>query len=88
MKHKIVGSQALTMFGALSLLYGISTTALAAGPQVVSGPGVDANCFKPWSDTTKYFKWPKKDGPYRIALVMSSDRSATLTPGAEAIDWT
>lgn len=69
MKYTVLGGQALTMFGALSLLCGFSTTALVAGPEVVSGPGVDADCFKPWSDTTKFLKWPKKDGPYRIALV-------------------
>src|SRR5260370_38819120 len=69
MKCTVLGGHALTMLGALSLLCGISATALAAGPQVVPGPGVDADCFKPWSDTTKYFKWPKKEGPYRIALV-------------------
>jgi ribose transport system substrate-binding protein len=62
-------SRLLTMAGAVSLLCGISMTAIAAGPQVVSGPGADADCFKPWSADTKYFKWPKKDGPYRIALV-------------------
>jgi ribose transport system substrate-binding protein len=54
---------------AFSMLFGISTTASAAGPQIVPGPGADSDCFKPWSETTKYFKWPKKDGPYRIALV-------------------
>ena len=40
-----------------------------AGPEVVSGPGSDPECFKPQSDDTKYFQWPAKDGPYRIALV-------------------
>jgi hypothetical protein len=42
MKYTNLHDQALTMFSALSLFCGISTTALAAGPQVVSGPGVDA----------------------------------------------
>jgi len=55
------------MFGTLSLVCG--TTTKAAGPQIVSGPGADADCFKPWSAETKYFQWPKKNGPYRIALV-------------------
>ena len=55
MKYTVLRDQALTMFGALSLLCGISTTALAAGPQVVSGPGVDADCFKPWSDRLAEF---------------------------------
>ncbi len=43
--------------------------AQAAGPKVVPGPGADPQCFKPWSSETKYFQWPAKQGPYRIALV-------------------
>ena len=45
-----------------------STAALAAGPQVVAGPAADAQCFVPWTDKTKFFKFSKKSGPYRIAL--------------------
>ena len=44
-------------------------TALAEGPKVVSGPGYEPACFKPWTDQTKFFQWQKKEGPYRIALV-------------------
>jgi ribose transport system substrate-binding protein len=44
-------------------------TALAAGPEVVAGPGADVQCFKPWNAQTKFFKWPAKPGPYRVALV-------------------
>ena len=51
---------------AASLLAG---TAFAAGPKVVSGPGADPQCFKPWNEKTKFFQWPAKKGPYRIALV-------------------
>src|SRR5262249_43911471 len=40
-----------------------------AGPNVVSGPGANAECFKPWSDKTKFLQWAKKPGPYKIALV-------------------
>src|SRR6201982_313282 len=40
-----------------------------AGPKIVSGPGADPACFKPWSDQTKFFQWDKKPGPYKIALV-------------------
>jgi ribose transport system substrate-binding protein len=69
MKHPLFTIKALTTFSAFAVLFGISTPAVAAGPQVASGPGTDADCFKPWSETTKYFKWPKKEGPYRIALV-------------------
>jgi len=42
--------------------------ALAAPPKVVSGPGDTPDCFKPWDAKTKYFQWPAKKGPYRIAL--------------------
>jgi len=59
---------------ALSALAGTALAALAfasahaAGPQVVSGPAADPNCFAPWSDKTKFFMWPAKKPPYRIAL--------------------
>ena len=44
------------------------TSAQAAGPQMVAGPGADPDCFKPATADTKYFQWPAKAGPYRIAL--------------------
>jgi ribose transport system substrate-binding protein len=47
----------------------LSSVVVWAGPKVVSGPGADAQCFKPWSDKTKFFQWDKKPGPYKIALV-------------------
>jgi ribose transport system substrate-binding protein len=43
--------------------------AAAEGPKVVSGPGYEPECFKPWSADTKFFQWEKREGPYRIALV-------------------
>jgi ribose transport system substrate-binding protein len=43
-------------------------SALAAGPQIVSGPSSDAKCYVPWSDQTKFFQYPAKPGPYRVAL--------------------
>src|SRR5512135_2946375 len=43
-------------------------SAPAAGPQVVSGPAADPNCYVPWAAQTKFFKYPAKQGPYRIAL--------------------
>src|ERR1700737_526629 len=39
-----------------------------AGPKVVSGPGALPQCFKPWAKDTKYFQWPKKAPPYRVAV--------------------
>jgi ribose transport system substrate-binding protein len=46
-----------------------ASQAMAAGPQIVPGPGYNPECFAPWSAETKFFQWPKKEGPYRIALV-------------------
>ncbi|WP_223475900.1 sugar ABC transporter substrate-binding protein [Oricola indica] len=55
------------------------TTALAAlamsaqlamaGPETVSGPGVNPECFAPWDADTKFFQWEAKEGPYRVAIV-------------------
>lgn len=45
----------------------MNSTAMAE-PEVVSGPAAEAECFVPWSADTKFLKFPKKDGPYRIAL--------------------
>lgn len=42
--------------------------AMAAGPEKVSGPGALPECLKPWNDQIAHFKWPAKEGPYRIAL--------------------
>jgi ribose transport system substrate-binding protein len=50
-------------------LFAVATTALAAGPKVVEGPGADPECFRPWSADTKYFQWPAKEPPYKIAVV-------------------
>ena len=58
----------------VKLLAAASVTAMftcaahAAGPEVVSGPAAEPECFVPWTDQTKFFKFPKKEGPYRIAL--------------------
>ena len=42
--------------------------AQAAGPQVVAGPAADAECMPPWTAQTKFFQYPAKKGPFRIAL--------------------
>lgn len=47
----------------------LSATMSFAGPEVVSGPGAEPGCFAPWSADTKYMQWPKKDGPYKVAIV-------------------
>src|SRR5689334_18222328 len=66
--NRSIARRALTAVGALSLLCSVSTAALAAGPEVVAGPAADPTCYAPWSGDTKFFKFPEKKGPYRIAL--------------------
>ncbi len=39
-----------------------------AGPAIVAGPSADPTCFAPWTPETKFFKYPAKNGPFRIAL--------------------
>src|SRR6478735_11752306 len=46
----------------------LSASTALADPEVVSGPAAEPDCFAPWSADTKFFKFPKKEGPYRIAL--------------------
>lgn len=52
---------------AAAVLTMLSTTAFA-DPEIVSGPAAEPDCFSPWAADTQFFKYPKKDGPYRIAL--------------------
>ncbi len=54
----VIAAAAMTM---------LSTTAMAE-PEIVSGPAGNPECFVPWTQDTKFFKFPKKEGPYRIAL--------------------
>ncbi|MEQ1943394.1 sugar ABC transporter substrate-binding protein [Mesorhizobium sp. VNQ89] len=54
----VIAAAAMTM---------LSTTAMAE-PEIVSGPAGNPECFVPWRQDTKFFKFPKKEGPYRIAL--------------------
>ena len=49
-------------------LLAAQSVASAAGPEIVSGPSAEPDCFAPWSADTKFFKYEAKNGPYRIAL--------------------
>lgn len=53
-----LGATALVCLGSAAL----------AEPEVVAGPAAEPACFVPWNSDTKFLKFPKKDGPYRIAL--------------------
>ena len=61
--------KAFAHFAAVTLAGFLLSSAAWAGPKTVSGPGANPECFKPWSDKTKFFQWEKKAGPYKIALV-------------------
>jgi ribose transport system substrate-binding protein len=52
---------------AATALVMLNSTAMAE-PEIVSGPSAEPECFAPWSADTKFFKYPKKEGPFRIAL--------------------
>ena len=41
-----------------------SAPAFAAGPEVVAGPAAEPGCFAPWTDKTKFFKFPAKKGAF------------------------
>jgi len=63
-KLRLLATAGITFAAVLAL----NVSAWAAGPEIVSGPAADAKCYVPWSDKTKFFKFPAKTGPYRIAL--------------------
>ena len=53
---------------AVAAVLAFNAPARAAGPEIVTGPAADATCYVPWATDTKFFKYPAKPGPYRIAL--------------------
>ena len=58
--------RALKLLAATAISTTLATSAIAQ--EVVAGPGAEPECFAPWTPETKYFQYPKKEGPYRIAL--------------------
>ena len=58
-------------FGGISVLAlaALFTGSAIAGPQEVSGPGVDPDCFAPRDGSVNYLQYPAKEGLFRIALV-------------------
>jgi ribose transport system substrate-binding protein len=53
---------------AATAMASVLSVPLRAEPEIVSGPAAEPECFAPWAADTKFFKFPKKEGPYRIAL--------------------
>src|SRR5271170_5562504 len=64
-RHVVVAAVGGAM---LTAVCAFSAPAFAAGPEVVAGPASEPGCFVPWGEKTKFFKWPAKKGPFRIAL--------------------
>ena len=58
-----------TLFATLVTATFLSGGMLYAGPNVVSGPGAEPECFAPWDKDTTYMQWSAKEGPYKIAVV-------------------
>ena len=46
----------------------LNSASSLAGPKTVTGPSADPECFVPWTKETKFFQYPAKKAPYRIAL--------------------
>ena len=65
---KTAPSRPKRSLAALALMAAFAGPAFAAGPQVVPGPSADPQCYVPWTAQTKFFQFPKKPGPYRVAL--------------------
>jgi ribose transport system substrate-binding protein len=62
--HRLLASAAL----ATCIWASASLAEAAQGYKVVSGPGYLPDCFTPFPKSS-FFQWPKRPGPYRIALV-------------------
>ena len=60
--------RAAAVAGALIAACVLNSAPSLAGPQTVPGPSADPGCFAPWTAQTKFFQYPAKKGPYRIAL--------------------
>src|SRR5215475_971421 len=63
-KLRLLTTAGITFAAVLAL----NVSAWAAGPEIVAGPAADPKCYVPWAEKTKFFKYPAKSGPYRIAL--------------------
>ncbi|MBB3456077.1 ribose transport system substrate-binding protein [Rhizobium sp. BK313] len=65
--------KAIKVRSARIAMFSVPLVALLSGaayaePKVVSGPAGDPQCMTLWSADTQFLQYPKKEGPYRIAL--------------------
>jgi ribose transport system substrate-binding protein len=68
MKSNFYTRRLVQIGAALAVSSAFATAAFAAGPEIVAGPSADPQCFAPWTADIKFFKYPAKKGPFRIAL--------------------
>ena len=66
--HRVATAMEFSSAAAVLLAALAASPARAAGPKIVAGPSLDAQCFVPWTEKTKFFQFAKKPGPYRVAL--------------------
>ncbi|MGY3451487.1 sugar ABC transporter substrate-binding protein [Bradyrhizobium sp. USDA 4353] len=67
MSSKSIVARCLATCASLVLVSAFASKALAE-PEMVKGPAAEPECMVPWTGDTKFFKYPAKKGPYRIAL--------------------
>ncbi|CCD93527.1 putative sugar ABC transporter, substrate binding protein; ribose ABC transporter [Bradyrhizobium sp. ORS 375] len=67
MSSKSIKARCLATCASLVLVSAFASKALAE-PEMVKGPAAEPECMVPWTGDTKFFKYPAKKGPYRIAL--------------------
>ncbi|MGJ4967664.1 MULTISPECIES: sugar ABC transporter substrate-binding protein [unclassified Bradyrhizobium] len=67
MSSKSMRARCLATCASLVLVTAFAGKALAE-PEMVKGPATEPECMVPWTTDTKFFKFPAKKGPYRIAL--------------------
>ena len=67
MKSRLLVNLAVGAAAGVLMAFAVAP-AMADGPEVVAGPSADAQCYVPWTADTKFFKYPAKTGPFRIAL--------------------
>ncbi|MGJ5072214.1 sugar ABC transporter substrate-binding protein [Bradyrhizobium oligotrophicum] len=67
MSSKSMRARCLATCASLVLVTAFTSKALAE-PEMVKGPASEPECMVPWTKDTKFFKFPAKKGPYRIAL--------------------
>ena len=65
---KSLKAKSIRLAGLAAPMLALLCSAAYAEPKVVSGPAADPQCMTPWASDTQFLQFPKKEGPYRIAL--------------------